>query len=242
MGAPIDLRQRPDEVGLRHVADHQDVEEAVVGARLGAHLHPAPEVAAVGDDHLVHPSGALLAVDLHAHLRVLPPREHRERRPEVRRLPAECLRRLVRSLRDRAAHPDAGDVHEPGFAGLARPGPERDASRVDLPRRARGGPPGRPRRARSGCRTCARSRPRCRAGRRPARSPFPTRPEATSLTVPSPPTATTRPAPASAACRASSRRCPGRSEKSRPRRGPASPSGGRAPASGGRSPRSPKRG
>src|SRR5712691_6445788 len=42
--------------------------------------------------------------------------------------------------------------------------------------------------------------------------PRPTIPDATSLTVPSPP-ATTSSAPSSAACRARSRRCSGRSEK-----------------------------
>src|ERR1044071_2248079 len=51
-------------------------------------------------------------------------------------------------------------------------------------------------------------------GRTASSVPVPTSPEATSLTVPSPPTATTSAAPSSAARRARSRSCSGRSEKS----------------------------
>src|SRR5207244_7864651 len=44
-----------------------------------------------------------------------------ERRPQVRGEAAEGLARLVRTLRDRAAHADAGDVREPRLLRPARP-------------------------------------------------------------------------------------------------------------------------
>ena len=86
------------------------------GSASGADLHPAAEVAAVRDDDVVHPSAPLLAVDGHPHLVVAPAREDGHRGPEVRGLPTERLRALVRALGDRAAHPGARDVGEEGLA------------------------------------------------------------------------------------------------------------------------------
>jgi hypothetical protein len=130
----IDLGHRLHEVGFRQVAEQQHVEEPVVRAGFRDHQHPAAEIAAVCDDHLVHQTDALLPVDGDSYLGVLPARENGERRPEVRDLAAECLRRLIRPLCDRAAHPHAGDVEEPGLAGLTRPGAIPDPSGIDRPR------------------------------------------------------------------------------------------------------------
>ena len=71
------------------------------GSASGVMLHSAPQVPAVGDDHLVHRPARCSPSTCDPHLGVLPPREHRERRPEVRRLPAERLRRR----RSRASRP-----------------------------------------------------------------------------------------------------------------------------------------
>ncbi len=97
--------------------------------------------------------------------RRLPAREHGERRQQVGRLPAEHLRRLVRPLRDRAAHPGARDVGEEGHLLGAVPGAEGGAAEVDLARRRRGAPRRPPCRSPAGCGTSGRSPSRCRAGR-----------------------------------------------------------------------------
>ena len=139
MRAPVDLRQRADEVGLGDVADQQNVEEPVVRLGLGGEHHPAAQVAAVRDDDFVHASLSDLVVDGDPDLGVAPAGKDGQCRPQVRDLAAERFRRLVRALRDRAAHPDAGRVDEPALRGLARPGAVADASGVDLPRGAADG-------------------------------------------------------------------------------------------------------
>ena len=63
VAAPVDLRCRRQEVGLRDVADQHDVEQAVVGLGVGGELHPAAVPHAVRDDHVVHPAPALAAVE-----------------------------------------------------------------------------------------------------------------------------------------------------------------------------------
>ena len=212
MRAAEDLRHRQHEVALREVADQQHVERAVVRARLRADLHPAAEVRAVGDDDVVHAGVARLAVDRDVDLAVRPAREHGERRPDVRDLPAERLRRVVGALRDRAAHPGAADVREPATLPRRRPSAGRSRGRGrscasvprerDLDRRGR---------RCAGSRASGRSPSRCRAGsprsRRPSR---PAIPFTTSFTEPSPPTTTSSSAPSSAARRASSVSSPGR--------------------------------
>src|SRR5205823_9128325 len=55
-----------------------------------------------------------------------------EGRPEIGGLAAERLRRLVRALGDRAAHPGARDVREVSNTLGAAPGAEGDAAEVDL--------------------------------------------------------------------------------------------------------------
>ena len=141
--AAVGLRQCADEVALRQVAEQQHVEEAVVGRRVGTDLHPAAEVAAVGDDHVVHRRLAPFSADLDGDAPGPPAREHGERGPRVGDLAAERLRRLVRSLGDGAAHPRARDVREPAHALAAGPRAVGDAAEVErarLPReRDRGG-------------------------------------------------------------------------------------------------------
>ena len=139
----------------------------------------------------------------------------RERGPQVRRLPAECLGRLVRPLRDRAAHAGAARRSQTTPAA-SLPSQARYVTRPEVDLRARS--PARATCARlldrhAGCRTCARSPIPCRAARSPprVRPSSPPRPLATSLTEPSPPTTTSSAAPPSAASRASAPRWPGRS-------------------------------
>ena len=214
--APVDLRHRRHEVALRHVADRQHVEEAVVRRGLGADLHAAAEVAPVRDDDVVHPAAPALAVDGHLEVGRRPAGEDRERRPEVRRLPAERLRGRVRALRDRAAHPRARDVREDRDALAPVPGAERRAPEVDRAHVARERDLGRLLDLRAGSRTSARSPSPCRGGRRRARAPrrAPRARSPTSFTEPSPPTTTSSRAPPSAASRASSARWPCRSLRS----------------------------
>ena len=133
--ALVGLRQDEREVALRHVADEQDVEEAVVGLGVGAHHHAAAEEATVADHRVDHPAAARLVPDRHAHLPGLPSEEHRERRPVVRDLAAERLRGLVRALRDRTGDAGAPDVREIRTRLLARPRAVRDDARVDLAHR-----------------------------------------------------------------------------------------------------------
>ena len=102
--AAVDLRHRQHEIALGHVADRDDVEEAVAGQRVRAHLHPAAEVAPVRDDDVEHRPAAGLAVDREPRLDRRPAGEDGERGPQVRRLRAERLRGVVRALRDRSAH------------------------------------------------------------------------------------------------------------------------------------------
>ena len=95
-----------------------------------------------------------------------------------------------------------------------------DRAGVDLPRLALAVRPDRLLEASSESGRSARSRVRCRAGecelgRGLARSCSATRPLTASLTVPSPPTATTRRAPSAAACSASSAMWPGRVREQR---------------------------
>ena len=132
----VGLRQRQQQVALGQVADQEDVEAAVVGLGVGQHLHPAAEVAAVGDDHVVHATAVLVAVDPHRDLVVAPAREDGERRPRVRDLAAERLGRLVGALGDRAAHAGAGDVREQRLAFGAVPAEVARAPKVDLSRPA----------------------------------------------------------------------------------------------------------
>ena len=160
-------------------------------------------------------AGAPLAVDGHLDLGRLPAGEDGEGRPQVGGLPAERLRRLVRALRDRAAHPGARDVREGrrrvrAVPGAVRGAPEVDRADValqgdlhrvvDLPRDPEG----------------AREVP---SG--PARDdgdlrlpPEPGETVRDLVDEPSPPTTTRSSAPSSAASRASSARCPCRSLKS----------------------------
>ena len=116
--AAVGLRQRQQQVALRQVADQEHVEEAVVRLRVRADHHPAAERRPFATTtSCMRPPRISSSTD-DAELRVLPAREDGERRPEVRDLAAERLRRLVRALRDRAAHAGARDVREPGL-GLA---------------------------------------------------------------------------------------------------------------------------
>ena len=220
--APVDLRHRRREVALRHVADREHVEQAVVRARVGADLHPAAEVAAVRDHDVEHPPGAPLVVDRDLEVGRRPAREDRQRRPEVRRLATEHLARRVGALGDRTAHPRARDVREERHVLAPVPRREGRAAQVDRPRRRPAGRPGPHPPARAGSRTSGRSPSPCREGRpRPrARSRGPARPFATSFTEPSPPTTTSSLAPPTAASRASSPRWPRRSLRSA---GPSSP-------------------
>ena len=134
--AAVGLREGHEQVALGQVADREHVEEAVVGLGLGADDHPAAEGAPVRDDDVVHAAAADLVVDRDADLAVLPAREDGERRPEVGDLAAERLRRLVRALRDRAAHACARDVREVRLAVAPVPGAEVDAAEVDRARLA----------------------------------------------------------------------------------------------------------
>ena len=109
------LGERQEQVALRQVADQQDVEGAVLQICAGTDLHAPADVRAVRDDDVVHPAATSLTVDRDLDLGVAPACENRERRPEVRDLSAERLRRVVRSLCDGSAHPSAGDVREPGL-------------------------------------------------------------------------------------------------------------------------------
>ena len=54
VGPAVDLGERLHEVELRDVADQEDVEDAVVRLGLRGHVHSAPELLAVGDDHVEH--------------------------------------------------------------------------------------------------------------------------------------------------------------------------------------------
>ena len=135
MRAAVDLRQRQDEVFLRDVADQEDVEERVVGLRVGRDLHPAAEEAPVRDDHVVHRPGARLAVHRDRDLRVPPAGEDGKRAPRVRDLAAEGLARLVHALGDGAAHAGARRIREPRLALEAGPGVEGRPPEVDLARR-----------------------------------------------------------------------------------------------------------
>ncbi len=128
----VALREREQEVALRDVADHEHVEEAVVGLGLGQHHHPAAEVAPVRDERVDDLPVACVPVHRDPHLARLPAREDGERRPVVRDLPSERLRGLVRALRDRAADPRARDVREVRARLLSGPRPERDEPDVDL--------------------------------------------------------------------------------------------------------------
>ena len=167
--AAVGLRQRQQQVALRQVADQEDVEPAVVGLGLGQHLHPAAEVAAVGDDHVVHAAAVLLAVDANRDLAVPPAREDGEGGPGVRDLAAERLRGLVGALGDRAAHAGARDVREQRLALGAVPAevvrpPEVDHARAPAQRDLDRGLE-----LRAGCRRCGRSPSPSRAGSRRAR-------------------------------------------------------------------------
>jgi len=105
MRPAVDLRHRQHQVTLRHVADREDVEEAVVRLGAGADLHPAAEEPPVRDDRVEHPTRPALAVDVERELGRLPAREDGERRPQVGELAAERLRRLVGALAMRRSCP-----------------------------------------------------------------------------------------------------------------------------------------
>src|SRR5581483_11194706 len=93
VGAPVELRRRRDEIALRHVADQQDVEQAVVGPRPGREPHRAPVVLPVRDDDVVHPPlAALPGVQLHRDDRVLPLEEDADECVEEGGAPARELR------------------------------------------------------------------------------------------------------------------------------------------------------
>ena len=126
------LGSTQQEVALRHVSDEEDVEDAVVGFRIGAHHHPAAEIAPVAHHRVDHLAVARFAVDGDAHLTGLPAEEHRQRRPVVRDLAAERLRGLVRALRDRARYARACDVGEHRACLLTAPRPEGHRAQVDL--------------------------------------------------------------------------------------------------------------
>ena len=132
MRPAVDLRHRAHEVELCDVADQERVEEPVVRFRVGADLHPGAEVAAVRDHDVVHPAVARLVVHGHPHLGVLPPREHGERRHEIRGL-RQAPFGLVDSLGDRAAHACARDVRKARFLDVTAPGTVRASPDVDRP-------------------------------------------------------------------------------------------------------------
>src|SRR5919108_1257115 len=100
----------------------------------GKNHPPAAEVAAVRDAPAVHPPPRRLAVGGPADRAGPPAREDSEGRPQVRDLPAERLRRLVRALGDRAAHAGARHVREPRVRLAAAPRAVADAAEVDLAR------------------------------------------------------------------------------------------------------------
>ena len=169
--AAEDLRHREQEIPLRQVADQQHVERAVVQGCVRADLHPAAEVRPVGDDDVVHAGTALLGADRNVDLAVRPAREDGERRPDVGHFPPERLRRVVGTLRDRAAHAGAADVREPGDSFGPVPAPVGRAAEVDRRgrfRRARRRSPGP---GCAGCRASGRSPSPCRGGSRRSRRP-----------------------------------------------------------------------
>ena len=184
------------------------------GTRVGCELHPAAVPAAVGDDHVVHRPAALVVVERHGHLGVLP----------ARRTRATARRRTSRARRARfdiefARCATAPLIPaEPTFANQRSASAPAgvavvDAAEVDVPRRPRRARPAPRRRSRSGSRASARSPARCRPGSTAISASSPAIPFTTSFSVPSPPTTTSSRASRPPRARARSR-CPGRSESS----------------------------
>ena len=128
----IRLREHEQQVTLRHVPDQEHVELPVVGLRVGAHHHPAAQVAAVGDNDVDHLAASDLVVDRQPHLAGLPAREHGEGCPVVGDLPAEGLRSLVRALRDCAADARTQPRSRSTRGVHAGPGAIGDEAEVDL--------------------------------------------------------------------------------------------------------------
>ena len=130
--ALVGLREDEGQVALRHVADQQHVEDAVIGLRVWAHHHSAAEEATVADHRVDHPPSARLVADRHAHLSGLPPEEHGEGGPVVRDLAAQRLRRFVGPLCDGAGDPRARDVCEVRARLDTRPRSIADDACIDL--------------------------------------------------------------------------------------------------------------
>src|SRR5436309_1725688 len=117
IGALVELRSRREEVALRDVSDQHDVEQPVIGLRVGGEPHRAAVPLAVRDDHIVHPALPLGPVfELYGDVCVLPFEEDPRERVEERRAAAERLRHPVRTLGDGRAHADAADVREIALA------------------------------------------------------------------------------------------------------------------------------
>ena len=193
VAAPVELRRGGDEVELADVADQDDVEEPVVGARVGGELHPAAVPAAVREDHVVHPPAALAAVEA----------DRRPRCSSRRRTRARARRRTSRGRRGPSTS------SSPAARPRRSSRPSRRWRRAGSPRSV-GAREARPGRGRPGAtHRRARPRPRRRSGSgmpwvRPKSCPVPfgstaisaaepASPLTTSLSVPSPPTTTTQP-------------------------------------------------
>ena len=108
VGAREDLRERRQVGALGHVADHHDVEQAVVELGVGGEVHAAAEHARVGDRDRVAGERARRAVDHDLPARG-PPRPHgAQRRVDVDEL-AELQPRGVREVAGVGVEARAGD-------------------------------------------------------------------------------------------------------------------------------------
>ena len=120
--AAVDLRHRQHEVALGHVADRDDVEETVVGQRRrGTSSSRRRRSVRSRRRRRTSARCVVSSSTVSSRLDGRPAREHGERRPEVRRLRAERLRRVVRALGDRPAHAGARDVGEARRSPRFRP-------------------------------------------------------------------------------------------------------------------------
>jgi hypothetical protein len=131
MSAPVDERELAQQPQLRAAADHDHVEQAVVGHRVRGDAHASPEVGAVGHDGEVE--GALVdrgAIHGDPHRHRSPARDGAERSEQEGAAPSQGLGRPVHQLGDQSGEGDARDVHEVGPARLAVRPAKVDAARV----------------------------------------------------------------------------------------------------------------
>ena len=176
MRALVDLPDVADEVRLRQVAEHEHVEEAIVGSCFRREPHAAAVVLPVRDHGVVEePLGS--SPSTRTRISALRHLKKTSTSATKKLAFSHRLRLRVRAPRDRRAHAGAADVREVLRRLDAGPRAERDLAEVDLARTpvaaTRAASP-----ASSGSRRCAGSpspsrassaRPRCR-GRR-SRSP-----------------------------------------------------------------------